>query len=57
MPFLTRDIYHWPINFLSFLLYLERVIGRLVISYLSGASDDGNIYYINKPVISILKMV
>jgi hypothetical protein len=51
MPFLTRDACHWPTNFLSFFSYLERVLGRLVITYSSGASDNGNIYYINKPAV------
>jgi hypothetical protein len=56
MPFLTRDTYHWPINFLSFLSYLERVLGRSATSYSSGASDDGNVCYINKPAVSTLRI-
>lgn len=56
MPFLTRDACYWPTNFLSFLLYLERVSGRSARSCLSGASSDDSIYYVNNPAASILKI-
>src|SRR6478609_5521852 len=56
MPFLTRDACHWLTNFLSFLSYLERVLGRSMGCCLSGALDDGNVCCVNKPAVSVLEM-